>query len=35
MEKIIRSDRVRNEEILHRINEKRNILQTIKRRQAN
>jgi hypothetical protein len=35
MEKVIRTDRVRNEEVLHRIKEERNALQIIKRRQAN
>jgi hypothetical protein len=33
--RIIQTDRVRNEEVLHRIKEERNILQTVKRRQAN
>jgi len=28
-------DRVRNEEVLHRVKEKRNILHTVKRRKAN
>jgi len=35
MEKMIHSDRVRNEDVLHKIKEKENILQTVKRRQAN
>jgi hypothetical protein len=35
MEKIIWADRVKNEEILQRVQEERNILQTIKRREAN
>jgi hypothetical protein len=35
MEKISWVDRVRNEEILHRVKEERNILHTIKRRKAN
>jgi hypothetical protein len=35
MEKISFSDLVRNEEILHRVKEERNILHTIKRRKAN
>jgi hypothetical protein len=35
MKKIIRSDRVRKEQVSHRIKEERNILQTIKRRQGN
>jgi hypothetical protein len=35
MEKIICNDRVRNEEVLHRVNEKRNILHTVQRRKAN
>jgi hypothetical protein len=30
MEKIIRADRVRNEEVLHRVKEERNIVHTIK-----
>jgi hypothetical protein len=34
MEKISWTDRVRNEEVLHRIKEERNILHTIKRRKA-
>ena len=34
MEKISWTDRVRNEEVLHRLKE-RNILRTIKRRKAN
>jgi hypothetical protein len=32
---IIWTDRVRNEEVLHRVKEERNILHTIKRRKAN
>ena len=35
MEKISWTDRVRNEEVLHRVKENRNILHTIKRRKAN
>jgi hypothetical protein len=35
MEKISWTDRMRNEEVLHRVNEERNILHTIKRRKAN
>jgi hypothetical protein len=35
MEKISWTDRVRNEEVLHRVKEERNILHTIKRRKAN
>jgi hypothetical protein len=35
MEKISWADRVRNEEVLHRVKEERNILHTIKRRKAN
>jgi hypothetical protein len=35
MEKISWTDRVRNEEVLHRVKEARNIVQTIKRRKAN
>jgi hypothetical protein len=35
MEKISWTDRVRNEEVLHRVNEERSILHTIKRRNAN
>jgi hypothetical protein len=35
MEQIIWTDRVRNEEVLHRVMEERNILYTIKRRKAN
>jgi hypothetical protein len=34
MEKISRTDSVRNEEVLHRVKEERNNLQTIKRRKA-
>ena len=29
------TDRVRNEEVLHRVNGQRNVLHTIKRRKAN
>jgi hypothetical protein len=35
MEKIGWTDRVRNEEVLHRVKEERNIVHTIKRRKAN
>jgi hypothetical protein len=35
MEKISWTDRVRNEEVLHRVKQERNILRTIKRRKAN
>jgi hypothetical protein len=35
MEKIIWTDRVRNEQVLHRAKEERNIVHTIKRRKAN
>jgi hypothetical protein len=35
MEKYSCTDRVRNEEVLHRVKEKRNILHTIKIRKAN
>jgi hypothetical protein len=35
MEKISWTDRVRNEEVLHRVKEERNILHTVKRRKAN
>jgi hypothetical protein len=35
MEKISWTNRVRNEEVLHRVKEERNILHTIKRRKAN
>jgi hypothetical protein len=35
MEKISWTDRVRNEEVLHRVKEERNVLHTIKRRKAN
>jgi hypothetical protein len=35
MEKISWTDRVRNEEVLHRVKEERNILHAIKRRKAN
>jgi hypothetical protein len=35
MEKISWSDRVRNEEVLHRVKEQRNIIQTVKRKKAN
>ena len=33
MEKISCTDRVRNEEVLHRVKEERNIIHTIKRRK--
>jgi hypothetical protein len=33
-EKISWTDRVRNEEVLHRIKQERNILDTVKRRKA-
>jgi hypothetical protein len=35
MQKISWTDRVRKEEVLHRVKEERNILHTIKRRKAN
>jgi hypothetical protein len=35
MEKISWTDRVRNEEVLHGVKEERNILHTVKRRNAN
>jgi hypothetical protein len=35
MENISWTDRVRNEEVLHRVKEERNIVHTIKRRKAN
>jgi hypothetical protein len=35
IEKISWTDRVRNEEVLHRVKEERNILHIIKRRKAN
>jgi hypothetical protein len=35
MEKISWADRVRNEEVLHRVKEERNIVHTIIRRKAN
>jgi hypothetical protein len=35
MEKVSWNDRVRNEEVLHRVKEERNIVHTIKRRKAN
>ena len=35
MEKISWSDRVRNEEVLQRVKEERNILPTVERRKAN
>jgi hypothetical protein len=34
MEKISLSDRVRNEEVLHRVKKERNIIHTAKRRKA-
>jgi len=35
MEKISWTDRVKNEDVLHRVKEERNILHTIKRRTVN
>jgi len=35
MEKISWTDRVRNEEVLHRVKEERSILRTVKRMQVN
>jgi hypothetical protein len=35
VEKISGTNRVRNEEVLHRVKEERNIVHTIKRRKAN
>jgi hypothetical protein len=35
MEKTSWTDRVRNEEVLHRVKEERNVLHTVKRRKAN
>jgi hypothetical protein len=35
METIGRTDRVRNEEVLHRVKEDRNILNTVNRRKTN
>jgi hypothetical protein len=35
MEKIGWTDRVKNEEVLNRVKEERNIIHTIKRRKAN
>jgi hypothetical protein len=35
LEKIRWTDRVRNEEVLHTVEEERNIIRTIKRRKAN
>jgi hypothetical protein len=35
MEKVSWTDHVGNEEVLHRVNEERNILHTVKRRKAN
>jgi hypothetical protein len=35
MEKISWTDRVRNEEALHRVKEERNIIHTVKRRKDN
>jgi hypothetical protein len=35
MEKISWTDRVRNEEVLHRVKEERNIIHTVDRRKAN
>jgi hypothetical protein len=34
MKKISWTDRVRNEEVLHRVKEERNIIHTVKRRKA-
>jgi hypothetical protein len=34
LEKISWTDRVRNEEVLHRVKEERNIIHTVKRRKA-
>ena len=34
MERISWADRVRNEEVLHRVKEDRNIIHTVKRRKA-
>jgi hypothetical protein len=35
MEKISWTDRVRNEEVLHRVKEERHIVHTVKRRKVN
>ena len=35
MEKISWTNRVRNKEVLYRVNEERNIIHTVKRRKAN
>ena len=35
MEKISWTDRLRNEEVLHRVKEERNIIHTVKRREVN
>jgi len=35
VEKIIWADRVRNEEVLHRVKEERNIVHTVKWRKVN
>jgi hypothetical protein len=35
MEKIIYTDHVKNEEVLQRVKEERNILRTVRRRKAN
>jgi hypothetical protein len=35
MEKVSWTNRVRNEEVLHRVKEERNVLHTVKRRKAN
>jgi hypothetical protein len=35
VDKISWTDRVRNEEVLHRVKEVRNIIHTVKRRKAN
>jgi hypothetical protein len=35
MEKISWTDRVRNEEVLHRVNKERNMIREVKRRKTN
>jgi hypothetical protein len=35
MEKMIWTDRVRNEEVLHRVKQEKNVLHTLERRKAN
>jgi hypothetical protein len=35
VEKTSRTDRVRNEKVLHKVKEERNIIHTIKRRKGN